>query len=152
MSVRATTQLKLGRKFGGVCCGGSRLWKQSQICLFFFLSPNHLPSLLHPSTSCLGVCSSLDGDPMPHSGICCCSWKCEPSKNGRKGEQTVPKEPGQGRGLPKAEGGCRWGPVSVFTLLLPLNVSSWLRGWVGLSEVGIPSGDSRCHDCYSGRD
>lgn len=71
---------------------------------------------------------------------------------GERVNKPVPREPDQGRGLPKAESGCRWGLVSVFTLLLPLNVSSWLRGWVGLSEVGIPSGDSRCHDCYSGRD
>lgn len=44
MSARASTQPKLGRKFGGMCSGRSRLWKQSQNLSFFFFfpSPNHL--------------------------------------------------------------------------------------------------------------
>lgn len=57
MSVRATTQLKLGRKFGGLCCGESRLWKQSQICLFFFsFTKSSAPASYiqaHPAWTCV---------------------------------------------------------------------------------------------------
>lgn len=43
MSARASTQPKLGRKFGGMCSGRSRLWKQPKsVFFFFFPSPNDL--------------------------------------------------------------------------------------------------------------
>lgn len=58
MSARVSTQPNLGKKFEGLCCGRSRLWKQSQNLSFFFFSftKSSVPASCfqaHPAWACV---------------------------------------------------------------------------------------------------